>query len=418
MRTNGALILCKWQPELASALLGSTADVYLVLDDYDVQHGGAQGAVLEGFRQVYRVSSFDSLEEVAAVAADLELRGAQVSRVLSHTEFSQFGAGYLEVLLGLTDDPLRHVAHRDKRLMKKRVRAAGVRTADFASLPDPADRAANDRAAAAIGGPMVVKPAAGFGTMSTLRVEDAAGLAAATADFRYAPLLRCKQLIVEEYVPGTELIVDALWADRRALTFVVHAYQEPRLSVTETAEPVGLDGSQVLPESEHRELYDRLREAHDRINGALGIQHGATHLEIFLRPDGELVFSEIGTRLGGAWCPDLLTAHLGHSIWDLLAEVTVHGSCPPPKNDRAITGALHVKPARPGVISRMPGDAELAAFPGVVGWRRFRKPGDEVHLAHPSEWCLFLVLAADTTAEYDALRLRAARELSVETQPA
>ena len=120
MRSDRALIVCKWQPDLLAALVEMTSEIYLILDDWDMDYGGASAVVSEQFRQIYRVSSFDSIEELAAVAVDLEQRGAVIGKVLSHTEFSQFGAGYLELLLGLADDPLRHVAHRDKRLMKER----------------------------------------------------------------------------------------------------------------------------------------------------------------------------------------------------------------------------------------------------------------------------------------------------------
>ncbi len=412
------ILFCKWQPDLLGALLDLGAEIHLVLDRYDVMHESPSEELLGRCRQVYRVSGFDTLEELSAIAVDLRTRGQAIDLVLSHNELSQFGAGYLELLLGLATDPLVHVSHRDKRLMKQRVRDAGVPTARFMSLPDPTDRAAVAAVGAALPMPVVVKPAAGYGAMSTLRADTPEQLAEIAANFQYAPLLRSRQLIVEEFVDGQEMCVDAIWSDGKPLTLVGHRYHVPRLAMARGGgdpEASSLDGSRVVLEEDRPEVFAQVREIHERINGALGIHDGATHMEVFIRPDGEVLFSEIGTRVGGAWTPELLTAHLGHSIWRLVAQATLSGTIPPQERAHRYIGTVHVRPAKPGVITTYPTEAELAEFPGVIDWHVFRKVGDKARLSHPSEWYLFVVFGAETTEEIDELRVRVADRFAIET---
>jgi biotin carboxylase len=407
------VVLCKWQPDLLSALLGFGATVHLVLDRFDKMGEKPDEALLGRCAAVYHVSSFDSLEELGAVAVDLHLAGVEVDRVLSHSELSQFGAGYLELLLGTEHQTLKHVAHRDKRLMKQRVRGAGVPTARFWSLRDPGDRTAVEAlVSAGLPFPVIVKPASGYGGMSTVRADDAAEFRSVFDHFTFDPLLRSRQLIVEEFVDGIELAVDSIWCRGEAMTFVVHRYHEPRLNMNE---PTKLDGSGVLHPDDHPGLYERVRALQDRVNRALGIRDCATHMELFVRPDGELVFSEIGARIGGAWIPGLLSAQLGHPVWDLLAEATLFGTCQPPKPVHRNVAAVHLRPVRPGVISSFPGDAELAAFPGVVSWRPLRHVGDRARLNHPSDYYLHVVLGAESPAQLEALCLRAARTFTIGT---
>ncbi|MFE7271834.1 ATP-grasp domain-containing protein [Streptomyces sp. NPDC057623] len=404
--TATATVLCKWHPKVLAELLALTPDVYVVLDDYDVECMNPDPLLLDRARQVYQVSSFDSVEELAAVAVDLAHRQVQVGRIVSHTEFSVFGAGYLELLLQGSTDPLKHAAYRDKRLMKERVRAAGVPTTRYRSLVGPDDRVGAERAMAELQFPVVIKPVSGFGTMSTVRVDRAEDLAKTLAEFSFEPLLRAKQLMVEEFVPGKEICVDAFWADGRDVSFVVHAYRSPRLSVTAAArrEDNGVDGIRIIREADEPELYHRMRELHDGINRGLGIEHGATHLEVFLRPDGEIVFSEIATRVGGGTIPPMLSAYFGRDVWSDFARVVVTGTCPPAAPKRPFIGVLNLSASLPGVIVAMPDEAELAAHPGVLDYEMVLRPGDRVTLTNPSEWCLMLVFGADSAEQYDEVR--------------
>ncbi|MEE4541310.1 ATP-grasp domain-containing protein [Streptomyces sp. V4-01] len=412
------VVVCRYQPELLAALLDHPAraerevEVCLVLERADVRYESPDPRLLARCRKVYTVGSLDSLAELSAVAVDVRQTCPPVIRVCNQNELSQFGAGYLRMLVqDAPADPRHHVAHRDKRLMKELVRDAGVPVTRFRSLADAQDEAATAEVGKELTAPLIVKPAAGFGASATVRVEETAELAAAATGLRFDPAQRSRHLIVEEFVPGEELCVDAIWSDGREQTFVVHRYLRPRITVLENA----LDGSMILAPEEYPELYDRLRQMHARINPALGIADGPTHLEVFQRPDGELVFSEIASRGGGAWVQLMLGAYHGRSTWSLIADTALTGGIPPLKPAWPHVGGISIRPTVPGVITSAPTDEELRAFPGTITWHRQRQIGERARLTGPSDWYFFLILGAHSATELDALCVRAARTFTMHT---
>lgn len=421
--TADQVIVCKWNRDLIATLLEHTPEVYVILDDFDVEHMGPDWELLKGAAKVYRVGEFDSLEEVASVAADLALRGVSGDRVVSFTEFSQYGAGYLSTLLGDSADPLRHVAFRDKRLMKQRVAAAGIAVADWVGLPDRSD----ERDLAAVTGrlefPVVVKPVAGAGTIGTFTVRSAEELAPRLSALDPIPFFKSRQLIAEEFVVGRELHVDALWDGDEPLFLVVSAYFVNVLSVLEglkdstagTGTP--LDGSYVISREDAPDLYKQVLDVHRDVNRALGIDRAVTHLELFEKPDGRLVFSEIATRLGGAYVGSMLTEVLGRDIFQVVGEGLVLGSLRETSGKHRYVGAVHLRPARPGRITSLPSEEEMLAIEGVQQAQRVARVGSVVDFSHPSEWCVFVILGTDTAEEFDALVARVGRELTVEVEP-
>ncbi|MFJ1797776.1 ATP-grasp domain-containing protein [Streptomyces sp. NPDC088180] len=416
------IVVCKWHPELIGSLLDRSLEVYVILDAFDVEHMHPDWELLANAERVYRISEFDSLEEISAVASDLSLRGVAGDRIISFTEFSQFGAGYLSTLLGDSADPLRHVAYRDKRLMKQRVEAAGVPTAAWASLPDRADerdlRAVRER----LTFPIVVKPATGGGTIGTFTVDSPEELAPKLAGLGATPFVKTSQLIAEEFVVGRELHIDALWEEGEPLLLLVSAYHENRLAVLDGISggadaTLALDGSSVLAQEDAPELYRRVLELHRRVNRALGIERAVTHLEVFERHDGELVFSEIATRLAGAWIPMVLSEAIGTDIYRTLAEAMADGKIPAVRPARRHVGGLHLRPSAPGRITAIPSAEEILAVDGVLRVQHLRKVGDVVDFSHPSEWCVFVAIGADDAAGYDELLHRVAREIRIEVEP-
>lgn len=411
VENRDTVVVCTYRREVLVALLDRHAEVCLVIDGVDRRFRSPDQGLLDRCERVYRIGSFDSIAELSAVAVDLRSSGRVVTDVFCYSETSQFGAGYLKLLLGRADNPLHHVALRDKRLMKELVRGAGVPTTEFRSLPDPADTAALARIAGELSAPLIVKPASGYGTNTTEKVEDAADLGAVAAGLTFDVAQRSHQLIVEEYVDGEELCVDAIWSGDKALTFVVHKYLRPRITVLENS----LDGSTILLPEDHPELYGRLRDMHTRLNPALGIDSGPTHLEVFVRPDGELLFSEIASRPGGGWTQYMIGAYHGHGTWPLVASAAMTGSVPALNPARPYLGGINIRPTAPGVITYMPTDEELSRYPGMLTWHRHRRVGERARCDGPSDWYMFLVFGADSANELLDICVEAAQTLTIRT---
>lgn len=405
------VVVCKYQPDILIPLFDQHAEVCLVMDSVDQRYRSPDQRLLDQCARLYHVSSFDSIAELSAVAVDLRLSGRVVTEVFCQDELSLFGAGYLKLLLGTRGNPLHHVAHRDKRLMKQLVRDAGVPTTEFRSLPDPADVAAVTRIAEELSAPLIVKPAAGFGSNTTVRIEDSAALGEVAANLTFDVAQRSHQLIVEEYVTGEEVCVDAIWSAGAPLTFVVHRYLRPRMTVLDNA----LDGSVILTPEENPELHERLRDMHARINPVLGITSGTTHLEVFECPDGELLFSEITSRPGGGWIQHMIGAYHGHTTYSLAVSAALTGAIPPLERARPYVGGISIRPTTPGVITGMPTDEELLRHPGMITWFRRRQLGERARCSGPSDWYMYLILGADSEDELVDSCVEAARVFTVRT---
>lgn len=62
----------------------------------------------------------------------------------------------------------------------------------------------------------------------------------------------------------------------------------------------------------------------------------------------------------------------------------------------------------------MPTDDELAAFPGIISWDRWKNVGDDFTDRHGADWCLFVVYGAQDPHEFAAQAARIATGIQVE----
>lgn len=417
------MVLCKWQPGLVRGALESGAPVYVVLDEFDAEHlTDGDRLLLERVDGHYGVASLDSTEEVAAVGADLLLKGVQVQRVFGHTEFAQFGVGVLGSLwngMGAGRGISSVAPLRDKRLMKAAARRAGIRVARSMSIPSRESQREIAAAASQLQFPVVVKPTTGFGAMTTVRVDAPGDLQAAIQELPHEPLLHSSQLMVEEYIRGAEYHVDALWINGVPAWFTIGRYHVPRLEAAQ-AENRGrvVEGSYVVPRKDAPRLYDDALNLHILVNRALGISTDPTHLEFFETPEGDLVFSEVGVRMGGGGIPNVLTHMLGGDVWELVGRALATGMMPTTSVSDACVGVMIFGPKKPGRIAIIPTEAELATLPGVVSWEYLRRIGDAVERAEtPYHRSLFVVLRAESPAKYEELAARMLDKIRIEVEP-
>jgi biotin carboxylase len=143
-----------------------------------------------------------------------------------------------------------------------------------------------------IGFPLIVKPIAGAGSADTYRADTAAELDAALARIRHVSEASC-----EEFVDGEEYTFDTV-SIAGVPAFANVAQYLPRPLVARTNEwisPVIITVRDMAQEK----LADGIALGH-RVLGVLGMGDGFTHIEWFRKANGEVVFSEIGCRPGGA----------------------------------------------------------------------------------------------------------------------
>lgn len=265
---------------------------------------------LHDYLQVPRI--LDEGDVVARVRA--WLRGREVDRVLANWEVLVETAARLREALGLPGMSVDTVrGFRDKQLMKERVRAAGLRVPRSVRVRTATEAKA---AADAIGFPMVIKPIAGAGSADTYRVDDGASLDAALAAMRHIEEASC-----EEFIEGEEFTYDTVSIDG------VPAYENvaqylPKPLIARSNEWISPVITTVRDLSQPKIVPGM--ELGRQVLKALGMGDGFTHMEWFRKPDGEVVFGEIGCRPGGAHLVDQMNYTSDIDLFREWARVACH----------------------------------------------------------------------------------------------
>ncbi|QLJ00581.1 ATP-grasp domain-containing protein [Streptomyces sp. NEAU-sy36] len=209
--------------------------------------------------------------------------------VLSLSEFGGFVAHRVREHLGLPGPSLEQVERvRDKVAMKEALRGSAIRVPLFVSRPPAC-------------GPLpwtgktVIKPRQGASSEG-VRVYETARQALCA----YRKLENRRDHQLEEYIEGHVLHTDGVVRDGRLITLVTSRYVGKPVDYV-AGRPLG--SHQIPPDPRHHGFAQRVVDA-------LGITTGSVHLEYFETPDDDLVFLEIGNRVGGA---GVVTAHHRHT---------------------------------------------------------------------------------------------------------
>lgn len=241
---------------------------------------------------------------------------------------------------------------RDKELMKRKLDAAGIRTPWHASATTVAGIW---EAAERVGYPLIVKPIAGAGSADTYRVDSAAQLSDVLPMLRHVP-----EVSVEEFIDAEELTYDTVCANGRILFEHVLLYR-PRplqMSLHEWVSPVAIS----LRDLDVPYLQGG-RQMGEQVLKALGFDTGFTHMEWYRRPDGEVVFGEIGARPPGVRVVDMMNYNTDGDVYVGWAEAVVHGRMRQLQN-RYNVGSICKRAQGAGRITSMQGMDELLAAYG------------------------------------------------------
>jgi hypothetical protein len=184
---------------------------------------------------------------------------------------------------------------RDKEKMKRALDEAGLRTPHHRRAATVGECR---EAAEEIGFPLIIKPIAGAGSADTYRVNDTAEL-----ETILGALGHVAEVSVEEFIDGEEYTFDTVSVDGEIAYFNVSWYR-PRPLIARTVEWISPQ-TLSLRRVDDPKLAPGI-ELGKGVLKALGFRTGFTHMEWFLKPDGEAVFGEIGARPPGARSVDLM----------------------------------------------------------------------------------------------------------------
>jgi biotin carboxylase len=244
-------------------------------------------------------------------------------------------------LPGLTVE--QTVPFRDKEQMKSALDAAGIRTPWHVSTGTVAGVW---EAAEKVGYPLIVKPIAGAGSADTYRVESDRELTDVLPLLRHVP-----EVSVEEFVDGEEFTFDTICADGQILFEHVLWYRPRPLQMRmhEWVSPTSIS----LRDLSVPQLEGGRRMGRD-VLAALGFRTGFTHMEWYLKSDGEAVFGEIGARPPGARVVDTMNFATDGDTYAGWAQAVVHGSMEPLER-RYNAGAIFKRARGTGHITHSEG---------------------------------------------------------------
>ncbi|MFD4440991.1 acetyl-CoA carboxylase biotin carboxylase subunit family protein [Nocardia sp. NPDC058519] len=272
---------------------------------YIVDANGAAG-VLVGEPLIAHLEQVEDVNDVALLRAAVRRtaeRVGRVDRLIALSEFTLGVAAQVREDLAIPGPTTAEVArYRDKVRMKQVLADAGIRVPRFVSCGSPDQvRAFADR----YGFPVVLKPVDGAASIGVHKVADPAALDQVLAS------IDLSGYEVEEFVDGTIYHVDGYADGEARIDFqVVSRYVNDCLSFAGGA-PLG---SVVVQRSE---LRARIEEFTQRCIEALALRTTPFHLELFVTADDELVFLEVGGRVGGAEVPHLLNKLFGINLYEV-----------------------------------------------------------------------------------------------------
>lgn len=349
-------------PEFTRGLAEAGATVFGVGDS---PTGSLPDVVRRSLSRYIEVRSLWDSGGVKTALAE-ELRGRSLDRIECLWEPGILLAAELREHFGVEGMSVEHANRfRDKEAMKVALDAAGIRTPRHEAVDSVA---ACWEAAERIGYPLILKPIAGAGSADTYRVNSADELRAVLPKLRHVPTIS-----VEEFVDGEEYTYDTITIDGE-IAYDNVAWYRPRPLIARSNEWIS---PQVVAfrDFDKPEFADGLKMGREVLE-ALDFGTGFTHMEWYLKADGEVVFGEIGARPPGAhhvdqmkyacdfdvfraWASAMISGELGTGIERLYNVVTVY------KRAKGV-----------GRISRYEGADELEARYGEhVVWNTLLPPG-------------------------------------------
>ena len=344
--------------------------------------------------------------QAAADAAGEFAREHPLDAVLAVDDGATEAAAAIAEVLGLRHHPPMAVAAaRDKLRCREVLTDAG--------LPQPRCWLVADNAAPeAPPFPCIVKPRQLAASQGVIRANDAGELRDALARLRAllaqpaVARVAGEGLLLEEYIPGAEVAVEALARDGAVEVLEIFAKPDmgegPFFAEETYVAPVGLDDAQ-------RELV-AATTAHAA--AALGLSEGAIHAELRLH-DGRAWVIDIAGRSIGGLCASVLRFG-GVSLEELLLRHALGRTLPSLERDGSAVGVRMLYPPRAGKLNAVRGQAAARAVAGVTGLRITAHRGQE--LLPPPEggaYLGFIFAAGETATEVVAALAAASAKLDI-----
>jgi biotin carboxylase len=311
--------------------------------------------------------------------------------------------------LGFAHNPIDAVAAtRDKAALRARLAAGAVAQPAYRVVPPSQSVAA---AAAQIGYPCVVKPVSRSGSQGVIRADDEVE-AEAAAERARAIVGPVEPLLVEAFVPGTEVAVEALLVDGALQVLAVFDKPDP------------LDGPffeetiYVTPSRQSAAAQASIAGTVAAAVAALGLREGPVHAELRLGKDGRPVVIEVAARSIGGLCARALRFGAGVSLEEVIVRHAVGAGLDGLRREAQASGVMMLPIRAGGVLEKVSGQAEALAVDGVVGLEISIARGRAVvPLPEGDRYLGFVFARGATPADVELALRRAEAALDVVVRP-
>ena len=334
-------------PQFARALRETGARVIGISDTPVGSLAPVARAALADFHQVGGFADEDAVLDAALGIASR----TRIDRVVCLWEPLMVLAARIRERLGLPGMTVDEtVPFRDKETMKQVLDRAGIRTPRHARA-ESVDQVLE--AAERIGYPLIVKPIAGAGSKDTHRVNDRAELDAVLRRVRHV-----REVSVEEFIDGEEFTYDTVCAGGRIQHYNICSYR-PRPLLARQLEWVSPQTVALRnPDVPYLAAGKALGEA---VLKAMNFQTGFTHMEWYLKENGEAVFGEIAARPPGAFTVDIMNYACDTDLFRGWAEAELMGKVQRPIERRYNCASIFKRAQGQGRIQRIEGMGRLMA---------------------------------------------------------
>jgi biotin carboxylase len=297
--------------------------------------------------------------------------------------------------LGLRgNDPDAVARARDKAAMREAFAAAGVVQPAF-----------GDEA----GYPRVLKPLSRSGSQGVIRADTPADADAAADRIRAIVGDPEAALLVEQFVPGEEVAVEALLAGGELEVLAIFDKPDP------------LDGPYfeetiyVTPSRKPAAVLEAVERAAGDAARALGLTEGPVHAEMRVGADGGVTVLELAARSIGGLCSRSLRFGLGVSLEEVILRHALGLEPGHLRREELASGVMMLPIPRAGVLREVRGVEEARAVAGVAGLEISIAPGKPVlPLPEGDRYLGFLFAKADTPQEVERALREAHGRLVVE----
>jgi biotin carboxylase len=227
-------------------------------------------------------------------------------------------------------------------------------------------------AADRVGYPCVVKPVSRAGSQGVIRADDPAA-AAAAADRIRAIVADCPEaLLVERFVPGAEVAVEAVLDGGRLDLLAVFDKPDPLNG------PFFEETVYVTPSLQPPAVIDDLASVTRRAARALGLAEGPVHAEMRIGDDGAVTVLELAARSIGGLCARSLRFGAGISLEEVILRHALGLGTRDLTREHGASGVMMLPIRSGGVLVGVWGQDRALSVEGVTGIEISIAPGRPV----------------------------------------